>query len=107
MMEPLVQSMISKFAKVHQRGAALGLVTAIVALLWFAWTYTKLQNPTQHSHLYLPESEVDMDKLNNLEGEHIAEWYINDTEKLVVVKYVTAKIAEEDVKAMILPDAKH
>ena len=48
-----------------------------------------------------------MDKLNNLEGEHIAEWYINDTEKLVVVKYVTAKIAEEDVKAMILPDAKH
>ncbi len=137
MMEPLVQSMISKFAKVHQRGAALGIansfsyfmtfiggtaaglllnytdrevlgsVTAIVALLWFAWTYTKLQNPTQHSHLYLPESEVDMDKLNNLEGEHIAEWYINDTEKLVVVKYVTAKIAEEDVKAMIMPNAKH
>ncbi len=134
MMEPLVQSMISKFAKVHQRGAALGIAnsfsyfmtfigatvagivldyfnrevlgvgTAVVASLWLLWTLSKLQNPTKHSHLYLPEDSVDMDKLNNLEGEHIAEWYINDTEKLVVVKYVTDKIAEEDLKAQILKE---
>ncbi len=123
MMEPLVQSMITKFAKVHQKGAALGISNsvayfatfiggtsaglllgisdretigisvAVVATLWLLWTL-KLQNPTKHSHLYLPQDSVDISKLQNLENEHIAEWYINDTEKIVVVKYVTDAIEE-------------
>jgi len=130
MMEPLVQSMITKFAKVHQKGAALGIANsvayfatfvggttaglllgisdresigisvAVVATLWFLWTL-RLQNPIKHSHLYLPEANVDMDKLTNLEHEHIAEWYINDTEKIVVVKYVSDAIAEEELKTKI------
>jgi len=130
MMEPLVQSMITKFAKVHQKGAALGISNsvayfatfvggttaglllgisdretigisvAVVATLWLLWTL-RLQNPTKHSHLYLPEANVDMDKLTNLEHEHIAEWYINDSEKIVVVKYVTDAIAEEELKTKI------
>jgi MFS family permease len=132
MMEPLVQSMISKFAKVHQKGAALGIANsfsyfmtfvggttagllldftsrevlgisaAAAALLWLLWTAMKLQNPTKHSHLYIPQSEVDMDKLNNLEHEHIAEWYINETEGLVIVKYVSGKMEEEELKAKIV-----
>ena len=131
MMEPLVQSMISKFAKVHQKGAALGIANSFayfmtfiggttaglfldfsnrevlglsaagVAFLWLLWTL-KLQNPTKHSHLFLPEDHVDMQKLNALEHEHIAEWYINETEKVVVVKYVSAKIGEDEIKAKIL-----
>ena len=130
MMEPLVQSMITKFAKVHQKGAALGISNsvayfatfiggtsaglllgisdretigisvAVVATLWLLWTL-KLQNPTKHSHLYLPQDSVDISKLQNLENEHIAEWYINDTEKIVVVKYVTDAIEEDDIKAKI------
>ena len=43
-----------------------------------------------------------MQKLNALEHEHIAEWYINETEKLVVVKYVSASIGEDEIKAKIL-----
>jgi MFS family permease len=135
MMEPLVQSMISKFAKVHQKGAALGIANsfsyfmtfiggttaglfldysnrevlgisaAVVALLWLFWTMSKLQNPTKHAHLYLPENDVDMDKLNSLEGEHIAEWYINETEKLVIVKYVAEKLEEDALKTQILKTA--
>jgi MFS family permease len=131
MMEPLVQSMTSKFAKVHQKGAALGIATSVayfmtfiggtaagifldfsnrevlglsaagVALVWFLWTL-KLQNPIKHSHLFLPEDHVDMQKLNALEHEHIAEWYINETERVVVVKYVSAKIGEDEIKAKIL-----
>ncbi|QOY54520.1 MFS transporter [Candidatus Sulfurimonas marisnigri] len=130
MMEPLVQSMITKFAKVHQKGAALGISNsvayfatfiggisaglllgisdretigisvAVVATLWFLWTL-KLQNPTKHSHLYLPHDNVDITKLTNLENEHIAEWYINDSENIVVVKYVTGAITQEDLKAKI------
>lgn len=131
MMEPLVQSMISKFAKVHQKGAALGIANsfayfmtfvggtaagmfldfsnrevlgvsaAAIALVWLLWTL-KLQNPTKHSHLYVPQEHVDMDKLNALEHEHIAEWYINETEKLVIVKYVSEQLSKEEIEGKIL-----
>jgi len=131
MMEPLVQSMISKFAKVHQKGAALGIANGfaylmtfiggivaglalqysnketlaialiIVSTLWLLWTM-KLTNPLRFSHLYLPMEHVDMEKLNGLEHEHIAEWFINETENLVVVKYRKDMIEEEAIKAKIV-----
>ncbi|DAB27372.1 MAG: MFS transporter [Sulfurimonas sp. RIFOXYD12_FULL_33_39] len=130
MMEPLVQSMITKFAKVHQKGAALGIANsaayfstfiggttaglllgfsnretigisvAIVAVFWLLWTL-RLQNPIKHSHLYISQNDVDMSKLKNIESNHIAEWYINDTEKLVIIKYVSDAIEKEDLKAKI------
>ncbi len=131
MMEPLVQSMISKFAKVHQKGAALGisnssayfatflggtfaglyldisnresLTISISALivLWLIWTAFKLQNPVKHSHLFVPQRDVDFDKLHALEDKNIAEWYINETEDVVVIKYVTEAIKEENLKVKI------
>jgi predicted MFS family arabinose efflux permease len=130
MMEPLVQSMISKFAKVHQKGAALGMSNsaayfmtfvggtsagllldisdretlgvsmAIIATLWLLWTL-KLQNPTKHSHLFINHGDVDETKLNALEHEHVAEWYINENENLVIIKYVTDAINEDELKAKI------
>jgi len=131
MMEPLVQSMITKFAKVHQKGTALGIsnsvayfatfiggtlaglalemsdratigiTVAVLATLWLLWTL-KLQNPTKYKHLFLKEDEVDLVKLEALEHEHIAEWYINETEKLVVVKYAVDAIEEESLKSKII-----
>ena len=131
MMEPLVQSMISKFAKVHQKGAALGIANGfaylmtfiggivaglalqysnketlaislvIVSTLWLLWTM-KLSNPLRFSHLYLPMDHVDQEKLAGLEHEHIAEWYINETENLVVVKYRKDMMEEEAIKAKIV-----
>ncbi len=131
MMEPLVQSMISKFAKVHQKGAALGIANGfaylmtfiggivaglalqysnketlaialiVVSTLWLLWTM-KLSNPIRFSHLYIPMDHVDMEKLNNLEHEHIAEWFINETEELVVVKYQKEMMNEETIKAKIV-----
>jgi predicted MFS family arabinose efflux permease len=130
MMEPLVQSMITKFAKVHQKGAALGISNsvayfttfiggitaglllqtsdrstigisvAVVATIWFLWTL-RLKNPIKHSHLYISQDSVDKTKLKALENEHIAEWYINDSEKLIIIKYVTGAITEDELKAKI------
>lgn len=130
MMEPLVQSMISKFAKVHQKGAALGIANsvsyfttfiggsiaglmmhsisresigisiAVVAVLWLLLTL-RLQNPKRYSHLYLPLDTTDINNLKTLENAHIAEWYINDTQKLVVIKYATDAISEDELKAKI------
>ncbi|SFV63972.1 putative transporter (MFS family) [hydrothermal vent metagenome] len=132
MMEPLVQSMISKFAKVHQKGTALGIANtsaylstfvgatvagimlgmadrstiglsvAAVALLWLGWMFLRFDNPTKHAFLFIPLSEVDMDKLKNLEHEHIAEWYINDTEKVAAIKYASEKLDEDTIKAQII-----
>lgn len=131
MMEPLVQSMISKFARVHQKGAALGIANGfaylmtfvggvvaglalqystkevlsiglvIVSILWLLWTM-KLTNPQRFSHLYIPREHVDQEKLLALEHEHIAEWYINETENLVVVKYLKEMMDEESIKAKIM-----
>jgi MFS family permease len=131
MMEPLVQSMISKFAKVHQKGAALGisnsaayfmtfiggtfaglyldissretlgLTVAIISILWLLFTAVKMKNPIKYSHLITPENEVDFDKLKTLESEHIAEWFVNETEKVVIVKYHQEQLSEDDLKAKI------
>lgn len=131
MMEPLVQSMISKYAKVHQKGAALGIANGfayfmtfiggaaagialqyssrevftialiVISTLWLLWTF-KMQNPHRYSHLYLPMDHVDMEKLNALEHEHIAEWFINETEQIVAVKYRKDMVEEEAIKAKIL-----
>ncbi|MBN2815481.1 MAG: MFS transporter [Campylobacterales bacterium] len=131
MMEPLVQSMISKFAKVHQKGAALGIsnsaayfftflggtfaglyldfssretlsvtVSAIITI-WLFWTLFKLQNPLKHAHLFIPQASVNFDKLNALESDNIAEWYVNETEDLVVIKYVKDSIEEDELKAKV------
>ena len=126
MMEPLVQSMISKFAKVHQKGAALGisnsiayfttflgamgagfmldigardmLIYIVIALgvLWLLWTL-KLSNPKRYSHLYINLDKVDIEKLKVLEHNSIAQWYINDTENLAVIKYEKDAIKEDEL----------
>ncbi len=131
MMEPLVQSMISKFAKVHQKGAALGMANGfayfmtfiggvvaglalqysnketlalgliVVSTLWLLWTM-RLSNPHRYSHLYIPMEHVDQEKLAVLEHEHIAEWYINETENIVAVKYRKDMMEEEAIKEKIV-----
>jgi hypothetical protein len=123
--------MISKFAKVHQKGAALGIANSVayfmtfiggtfaglfldasgretlglsigaIGLLWLIWTAIKMKNPIKHSHLFIPMAEVNMDKLEALESEHIAEWYVNETENIIVIKYVTSAINEDEMKLKI------
>lgn len=131
MMEPLVQSMISKFAKVHQKGAALGisnsaayfmtflggtfaglyldvssretlgLTIGAIGFIWLVFTVIKMKNPIKYSHLIIEENLVSFDKLKTLESEHIAEWFINETEKVVVVKYDQEQLDEDELKAKI------
>ena len=79
----------------------MGMILAIVGLLWLIWTAFKLSNPKKHSHLYLPLAEIEQAKLEGLEHEHIAEWYINETEALVIVKYQSEAMEEEALIAMI------
>ncbi|MEA1915955.1 MAG: MFS transporter [Campylobacterota bacterium] len=130
MLEPLLQSMITKFAKVHQKGAALGIsntfaylgtfiggtlaglsleifnreilgiALGVVSLAWLAWTFG-MRDPIKYSHLFIPLSEIDESKLENLDSDGVSQYYINETEKLAVFKYDAQLISEDDLKIKV------
>lgn len=116
-LEPIMQSLTSKYAKAHERGKALGVFTtyayagsfaggvlggvlyhhfgimwigiivSIICVLWLG-SLLFLANPTKQKNLYLPISEYDSDKIATLESTNgIIEIYTNDTEGVIVLKY--------------------
>ncbi len=131
MHEPLMQSMASKYAKVHQKGAALGVfntfgyggtfvggvfggyflqhfgimeiawVIFIICILWL-FLIASLKNPSHNKNIYLPYGEFDISRvehLKNLKG--IVEWYRNESEKILVVKYDANLTDKETILAVI------
>jgi predicted MFS family arabinose efflux permease len=131
MFEPLLQSFVSKFAKVHQKGAALGvantfaysgiflggvlagyimnhfsretlaIVVAILSAVWFWWVAT-MPNPNNRGNVYLPLDIFDRDKISALTNhEAIVESYVNETENIAVVKYEKDMIDEDEVRGLL------
>jgi len=132
MFEPLLQSFVAKFAKVHQKGAALGvantfayvgiffggllagylmqhfdratlaIVVALIAAAWFVWVAT-MPNPNNRGNVYLPLDIFDREKVAALtDHEAIVESYVNETENIAVVKYEKDMIDEDEVRGMLL-----
>jgi MFS family permease len=131
MFEPLLQSFVAKFAKVHQKGAALGvantfgysgifvggilagwimqhydrgtlaLVVLVISAIWFVWVLT-MPSPNNRGNVYLPLDIFDRDKVHALtEHEAIVESYVNETEQIAVVKYNKDLIDEDEVRGML------
>jgi len=131
MFEPLLQSFVAKFAKVHQKGAALGvantfgylgifvggmlagwlmqhydravlsMVVLAVAVVWFIWVAT-MPSPNNRGNVYLPLDIFDREKVAALtEHEAIVESYVNETEQIAVVKYNKDLIDEDEVRGML------
>jgi predicted MFS family arabinose efflux permease len=129
--EPLLQSLASKYAKVHQKGTALGvfntfgylgtftgslwgghylkwyginsiaIVVVITCILW-VWLIMSLENPIYTKNLYLDFGKFDEQKLSELnEKEGIVEWYKNENEKILIVKYNSKEIQEESILPLI------
>ena len=132
MHEPIMQSLASKFAKVHQRGLVLGIfnsagylgtflggviggifyedvsmstlviVIAVVCLLW-AVLIISMPNPTKKKFVYLPLDKYDIEKTSILENnDAIDEWYINNTENVIAIKYDDEKISEHKIKGSLI-----
>lgn len=131
MHEPIMQSLATKFAKVHQRGLVLGIfnscgylgtflggllggiffdgmeslativitITA-VCILWAILIIT-MPNPAKKKMAYLPVNEYNLDKSQSLEIDAIDEWYINNTEGIIAIKYDEQKTNEEAIKALL------
>ncbi len=131
MFEPLLQSFVSKFAKVHQKGAALGvantfayigiffggllagfimnhydretlaIIVAVLATLWFIWVAT-MPSPNNRGNVYLPLDIFDREKVATLTNHPaIVESYVNETENVAVVKYEKDMIDEDEVRGLL------
>jgi len=126
MFEPLLQSFVSKFAKAHQKGAALGVANTfayvgmglgatiagkifeisgvsgvaiavlVVSIFWAIWV-AGMRNPALRATLYLHKEFYDFTKLKELKAKSgIADIYINESEGVMVVKY-DKEITDEDI----------
>jgi len=131
MHEPIMQSLASKFAKVHQRGMVLGifnsfgylgtflggliggiyfqsvpfdtiaLTIVVICLAWVALIAT-MPNPSKMKLIYLSLDTYNRDKLDILDSEdNVDEWYINDTENIVIIKYNQDLITEDAIKGKL------
>ncbi|MDY0179922.1 MFS transporter [Aliarcobacter skirrowii] len=134
MHEPIMQSLTTKFAKVHQRGSVLGvfnsfgylgtffggvfggimldkfssyelenfsLIVAVVCVLW-ALLIILMKNPSKTKNVYLSLDEYKLENSKKLnENENIIEWYINNSENILVVKYSDDKISEDEIKNIL------
>ncbi len=131
MFEPLLQSFVSKFAKVHQKGAALGVantfayvgiflggaiggllyqyfhengVAIFVLMLCIVWIFwiVGMRNPGVRANLFLDFDNFDKEKLSGLKVvEGITDFYVNETEKIIVVKYDKEKLDEDYIKEFL------
>ena len=132
MHEPIMQSLATKYAKVHQRGTVLGTfnsfgylgtfigglvggiyldkvgldqianIIVIISILWAILIIT-LPNPTKIKIAYIPANSISSDNLDrlNYSTSNIDEWYINQTEALIIVKYNEQLTCEEDIIKLI------
>lgn len=129
-LEPIMQSLTSKYAKAHERGKALGVFTtyayagsfaggvlggvlyhhfgimwigiivSIICVLWLG-SLLFLANPTKQKNLYLPISEYASDKIATLESTNgIIEIYTNDTEGVIVLKYNSDMLDTHNAQAI-------
>ncbi len=129
MHEPLMQSMASKYSKIHQKGASLGVFNAfgyagtftggivggyilqnhgvmpiawivtIICAVWF-WIIYTLDNPALHKNIYLKSGEFDEESTKELHGLNgIIEWYKRG--ETLVVKYDSSQIKDDEILKIV------
>jgi predicted MFS family arabinose efflux permease len=126
LIEPLIQSMATKFVRADEKGKVLGytnsfayfgtffggvgagiflsfsnvnelgMILIVLSAIWFIWTLT-IKNPIPKGNLYLKHSHFLQQKLERGDFEFVDEWYLNVSENLLVVKFDKKKWNEEDL----------
>jgi len=129
--EPLMQSMASKYAKIHQKGAALGVFNSfgyagtfvggvfggffmehygmmqiawVMFLVCIAWLFliASLKHPGINKNIYLAYDTIDLSRIEHLlHVKGIIEWYKNESEKILVVKYDSQTTNKETILAVL------
>ena len=132
MHEPIMQSLTTKYIKVHEKGKVLGVFNSfgylgtfiggfvggifliegidgsftdslhdismfivIISIIWMILIAT-LPNPLKKKIAYLDLSDKDEKKFNSLDSLNgCDEWYINNTENIIIIKYDAELLSEE------------
>ena len=132
MFEPLLQSFVSKFAKVHQKGAALGVANTFsyvgmflggaiggyayqhfgrggvailvlaVTVVWALWI-VGMRSPGVRDNVFLPFDHYDKTKIDALKHLNgVTDFYLNETEGLIVVKFDNDILDEDTIRGVLL-----
>lgn len=138
MHEPIMQSLTTRYIKVHEKGKVLGvfnsfgylgtfvggfvggiylkevdgsfiqslhdisMIVVAISIVWLFLIFT-LPNPLKKKNIYLNIEECDENKYTQLDTlDGIDEWYLNNTEKLLIVKYNNDIISEEQIKKTVI-----
>jgi len=133
MHEPIMQSLTTKYIKVHEKGKVLGVFNSFgylgtfvggfvggmflqeidgsfaqslhnismvivgVSILWIVLIAT-LPNPLKKKIAYIDLDTIDNTKLNQLDSLSACdEWYINNTENIIIIKYDADLLSEESL----------
>ena len=134
MHEPIMQSLTTRYIKVHEKGKVLGVfnsfgylgtfiggfvggmylkeidgsfieslhnISMVVVAISVAWLFLifTLPNPLKKKNIYIDIEQCDEDKYSELDTlTGVEEWYLNNTEKLLIVKYDNDIIDEDTIK---------
>ena len=137
MHEPIMQSLTTRYTKVHEKGKVLGvfnsfgylgtfiggfvgglflkevdgsftqslysisMVIVLVSIIWIILILT-LPNPLKKKIIYLDLAQTDTkkhDQLDQLSG--CDEWYINNTENIIIIKYDKDLLSQEKIKEIV------
>ncbi len=132
MHEPLMQSMASKYPRIHQKGTALGIfnsfgyigtfiggvfggyflqnygmkeiaiVVIIVAFLWL-FLVASITNPKINKNLYLSFTKIDLQKAKDLHDiDGVIEWYKNESEEILIIKYNSLDTNKEEIENFLV-----
>jgi predicted MFS family arabinose efflux permease len=131
MHEPIMQSLTTKYARVHEKGKVLGVFNSFgylgtflggfiggiyfkeiegsfnssletismfivaVCILWIILILT-LPNPLKKKNSYISLDEINKNHFSKLDTQMgIDEWYINNTENIIIIKYDDDILNEE------------
>ncbi len=128
MHEPLMQSMASKYPRIHQKGTALGIfnsfgyigtfiggvfggyflqnygmkeIAIVIIVVAFFWLFlvASITNPKINKNLYLSFSDINLDRAQNLHDiDGIIEWYKNESENILIVKYNSLNTNKDEIE---------
>ncbi|NOX15673.1 MAG: MFS transporter [Epsilonproteobacteria bacterium] len=128
MHEPLMQSMASKYPRIHQKGTALGIfnsfgyigtfiggvfggyflqnygieeIALVVIIVAFFWLFlvASITDPKINKNLYLSFSDINLDKSANLHDiDGIIEWYKNESESILIIKYSSLDTNKKEIE---------
>ena len=124
--EPIMQSLVSKLAKIHEKGLSLGIsnsfgyfgtfiggllgaysignlslsdIVIFISVIGTMWVISiaLIVNPGKNKNLYLDMNTLKSNYKFAMDKEGIIEWYINESENTLIIKYNEDIISSDDV----------